>query len=235
MSPYEIAMLVCGIVLFVVLLVLLVYCVITHRPYKVLLAIFPIAIIMIGFPAIKSFKIAGAEVDLKETLALVGKNPGDKGAQQRLGQALAKMERLVTTNNSTAVVAEQIARGNEVLGRTDQAYDWAGAALHKSPDSKTAKELYSRLEIQRLTPANLSRPLTRQANFELTAAVGRFNQQPDLEAESHVALSRAQLALGQTNEAVANLHSAIKGNTNLAADPRVLILMEHVPGRGITP
>src|SRR5882672_6008941 len=125
MSPVEIAMLVGGIVLLMVLLGLLVYCVVKRRSYKGLLVVFPLAVIMIGFPGIQSFKLLGAEVELKESYAAVQKNPEDPAAKARLAQAVIKMESLVTTNRATVEIAENIALGNEALGKTDRAYEWA--------------------------------------------------------------------------------------------------------------
>lgn len=234
MNAVSIAMLVCGIVLFVFVLGLLVYLVINKRSAVWLLPLFVVAIIMIGFPAIQSFKIGGAEVDLKSSLDFANQHPGDTTVTNQLAQSVDQMESLITTNGSTAAVAEQIARGNEILGRTDQAIQWAGAALNKSPGSTTAQELLARVQIQKLIPPNLTK-VTPEARPELVKALSALNQQSNLSADSHLTLSRAQWVLGQTNEAVASLRSAFETDTNLHTSPKAAILLEHIPNRLIKP
>src|SRR6266567_3627455 len=94
MTADQVAMLVAGIVVFVVALGLLIYCVVTRRPYKAVLFLFVIAIIMIGFPSIKSFKLpGGTEVDLARSLQAVEENPNDPAAKARLEAAVAKVNR----------------------------------------------------------------------------------------------------------------------------------------------
>lgn len=69
MTPDQIAMLVGGIVLFVVTLGLLVYCIVTRRSFKAGVVLFVIAIIMIAYPNITSFKLPGGiEVDLAQKI-----------------------------------------------------------------------------------------------------------------------------------------------------------------------
>jgi len=68
MTPDQLAMLVGGIVSFV----LAIYFVITRRPFKVVLLLFVIAIIMIAYPKITSFKLPGGlEVELVQGIKAV--------------------------------------------------------------------------------------------------------------------------------------------------------------------
>lgn len=170
MGPAEITMLVGGILLLVIGIALLVYCVIKRRSYKGLLVIFPLAIIMIGFPSIKSFKVAGAEVDIKDSINGYLAHPNDPNAINGLGETLDKS---------------------------------------LSPNAPT-----------RLTAANRS---------NLSAAVAQLSRRTNLSAESRITLSKAQLVLGQTNVAAATLHSAIRVQTNLVADPKVRVLLKTLP------
>jgi hypothetical protein len=68
MSPAEIAMLVCGIVLFMACLGPLLYCVLKRRPHKTVIALSLVSIIMIGFSSSKSFDFLGAKVDTKDAI-----------------------------------------------------------------------------------------------------------------------------------------------------------------------
>jgi len=158
-----------GILLLVITLGLLVYCVMKRRSYKGLLVIFPLAIIMIGYPSIKSFKIPGAEVEMQDSINNYAAHPNDPGAINGLSAAL-----------------------DETL------------------------------------PPGQSNRLTAAIRSSLSSTVAELNQRTNLTAESRMTLSKAQLALGQTNEAAATLHSVVRGQTNLVVDPRLRILLRQV-------
>ena len=80
MSPDQIAMLVCGVLLFLAAL----GCLVTRRSAKLVTFLFLFAILMIGFPSIKSFKVMGAEVELNQSLAALENNPNDPSAKARV-------------------------------------------------------------------------------------------------------------------------------------------------------
>ncbi|HUI06062.1 MAG TPA: hypothetical protein VL486_03550 [Verrucomicrobiae bacterium] len=171
MSPVEITMLVGGTVLFVVALGLLVFCVVKRRSFKLVLALFPLAIIMIGFPNIKSAKVAGFEFDAK-TADDFGNDPNSASTRKKFVAELNKLD-----------------------------------AAHAA------------------TPA---RPLSPQVHSTLAAMVTKLDRQPNLSPESRATLARTELLLGQTNQAVASLHSALKVDTNLVVDPKLRILMRPI-------
>jgi hypothetical protein len=148
MTP-EAAMLVAGIVVFVVALGLLIYCVVTRRPYKAVLFLFVIAIIMIGFPSIKSFKLpGGTEVDLARSLQAVDKNPNDPAAKARLEAAVAKVNR---QPNITPQTRATLANAQLVLGQRDEATKNVKAALKAQPNLKIDPKL--RALVKRPSPS----------------------------------------------------------------------------------
>jgi hypothetical protein len=64
MTSIDIAMLIGGIVVLVAAIGLVIYCVLKNKPYKPLLVLFFIAIVMIGFPNIKKIVFpGGGEID----------------------------------------------------------------------------------------------------------------------------------------------------------------------------
>jgi hypothetical protein len=132
-------MLVAGIVVFVVALGLLIYCVVTRRPYKAVLFLFVIAIIMIGFPSIKSFKLpGGTEVDLARSLQAVEENPNDPAAKAHLAAAVAKVNR---QPNITPQTRATLANAQLVLGQRDEATKNVKAALKAQPNLKIDPKL----------------------------------------------------------------------------------------------
>ena len=138
MTPDQVAMLVGGILLFVVGLGLLIYCVVTRRPFKAVLFLFVIAIIMIGFPSIKSFKVPGGEVQLRESLAAVEANPNDPAAKARLEAAVAQVSR---QPNMTPQTLATLAKAQLVLGRRDEATKTLKSALKEQPKLKMDRDL----------------------------------------------------------------------------------------------
>ena len=82
----------------------------------------------------------GAEVELNQSLAAVGSNPNDASARAHVEQAVNALKAWVTPSNATPELAKQLARGNEVLGKREQAVKWATAAHEKLPNSAPAPE-----------------------------------------------------------------------------------------------
>lgn len=103
------------------------------------------------------------------------------------------------------------------------------AAAKKDPTSAQARELLRRLQLKQATPANAENSAPAQEASKLTSAVSELNKQPDSSAESHVALSKAQLALGEKEEAATNLYKALKVKPNVAVDPKLRVLIAAAP------
>ena len=230
MNVYTTVMLVCGVILFFFVLGLLAYLVKNKRPVGWLMPLFLVAICMIGFPSVKSINMWGAEIDLQTSLSAIKLHPGDPGLSGRVQQSLEKLNGLVTLQNSSAAVAEQIAQANEFLGQTDEAMKWAQAALKKSPGSPAVQQLIDRVQIQGLLPPDFAR-IAPAKKAELAAAASRLGAQPDLSAESHLILARAQWALGNNREAGAALKTALDANTNLYSNPEADSLIKHLPAQ----
>src|ERR1700732_2103646 len=138
MEPDQVAMLVGGVLLFVVALGLLVYCIVTRRPFKAVLFMFPVAIIMIGFPSITHFTLWGAEVELNRSLAAVEKNPNDPAATARLASAVSQVSQQPTLTPESRVT---LAKAQLVLGRRDEAAANLRSALKAQPKLKVDPSL----------------------------------------------------------------------------------------------
>jgi hypothetical protein len=138
MTPDQIAMFVGGILLFVVALGLLIYCVVTRRPFKAVLFILLLAIIMIGFPSIEYFKLWGTEVKLKQTLRGVEENPNDPAAKARLEAAVAQVSQQPKIPPKTRAI---LAKAQLALGRRDEATDNVKSAIKMQPKLKLDPDL----------------------------------------------------------------------------------------------
>lgn len=109
-----------GVALLLVGVGLLIFCVLQKRPYKALFAIFPLAIVMIGFPAFTHLKLpGGVEVDLTNNVTAFAKAPFSPAARSNANQAL---DALLFTNQSRSLPPD--ARTNLALALDE---------LHKAP------------------------------------------------------------------------------------------------------
>jgi predicted negative regulator of RcsB-dependent stress response len=128
-------MLVGGIILFV----FAVYFVITGRSFKVVVLLFGIAIIMLAYPKITSFKLPGGiEVQLVHEIKAVQQNPNDPTAKARLAATLAQANQ---DPNITPETRLTLANAQLLLGRRDEATTNVKAALKAQPNLKLESHL----------------------------------------------------------------------------------------------
>jgi hypothetical protein len=95
MTTADIAMMVGGIVLLAVTIGLVIYCVVKDKSYKPLLVLFGVAIVMIGFPQIKSANFLGVNIVESQTVTAIQafqKNPTDPSYIANARQALIKYD-----------------------------------------------------------------------------------------------------------------------------------------------
>jgi hypothetical protein len=92
--PFEIVLLVLGVVLFLVLLALLVFSVISKQNIKVYALLLPIPIVMIGWPGIQKIKIDRDGIEIDRLVSELRNEPNNKIALQQLTQKLQQTELL---------------------------------------------------------------------------------------------------------------------------------------------
>jgi tetratricopeptide (TPR) repeat protein len=231
-APYQIAMLIGGIVLFLLSVALIIFATVKQRSTKTGLVVLPLAVLMIGFPAIKNFEGLGFKLEVavsavETKAAAVEENPDDAAAKKELEGALNNLEANMTTNTASANVAETIAHGNLVLGKHDSAIKWARVAVAKDPNSTTARILLDRAKVSEALPRDSMQPLPPVARSNLSSAVIDLDKHQNLSPATRVTLAKAQLALGQTNAATTNLEHAVKTNPKLVLDPKLKTLLNH--------
>jgi hypothetical protein len=127
MTPDQIAMLVCGVLLFLAAL----GCLVTRRSATLVTSLFLFAILMIGFPSIKSFKVMGAEVELNRSLAAVEKNPNDMVARDKLATQVAQLSKQPKLTPETRLA---LAKAQFVLGQHKEAATNVQSALKEKPN-----------------------------------------------------------------------------------------------------
>jgi hypothetical protein len=78
-----------------------------------------------------------------------------------------------------------------------------------------------------LNPTNTIQ-LPKGARADLAKAVASLGSRTNLSVQSRITLSKAQLALGRTNDAASTLKSVVAANPRLSTDPKVKMLMRRI-------
>ena len=106
-TSYATAMLICGIALFIFSLGLIVALARKGKSYGAAISLIPIAVIMIGFPAIKSATIGKDGIQFDEKIADdFAKNPGKAEAKVNFDRELAAVENSHKTNPTKELTPE---------------------------------------------------------------------------------------------------------------------------------
>jgi hypothetical protein len=104
---YEIVLLVLGVLLFLALLFLLIFCVITKRSYVGIVPLFLVCIIMLGFPSIQKIKFDNGVLEIEKLTKKVEQNPTNVEAKRELEAKLQKIEGKEISNPSTLRILEK--------------------------------------------------------------------------------------------------------------------------------
>ena len=222
-EPTALIMLVGGVVLFVAALV----CLFKRFSAALVVTLFIISIVMIGFPRVQSFKIGGAEVNLGQLIEEQEKNPNNPETKARLEKELVRYNSMQPSSASPQL-AEQVARANEILNKNTLALNWAQAAAKKDPSSTQTRELVRRLQLKNVTPASADRSVPPQEASKLTSAVSELSGQPNL-LPSRTLHYRSATRPGEKEEAATNLHKALKQKPNVTVDPNLRALIAATP------
>lgn len=220
---YECVMLVCGFVLFVFALAAITLMIVQRRSFKALIVLFLIAIVLMGFPGIAAVKFNNGVLEIN---TLRAQPPGSipPAQQEQYAKTLASVARRSTDQPQ---LQAKIADGYRVIGDTNRAYALAKSVLAHDPAPATRQLLVPVLTaklnqtLQASAPpaaasakaagsAPLAAPVTSPAaQHEITTLATQLQTaSAALPATSHVALARAYVALGQPQQAQANVSAA---------------------------
>jgi tetratricopeptide (TPR) repeat protein len=214
--PYEIVLLVLGVLLFLVLIIAFVVFLVRKQPYGKLLVFFAIPIIMIGFPGVKSFEISADAIKIEKEAQALEKDPTNNAVRASLEQTVANVSARPITDPhaSTSIARAQLALGNDSAAETR-----IGRVLKEAPQLPAALELKKRIELDRRLSALTSQveqnPNNAAAKAELAGAVRELDKFQIVNPKTMVNVAQAQKVLGDQNKALANVDKALKINPNL--------------------
>jgi hypothetical protein len=193
---YQIAILVCGCLLFLALLVALLWKVFSNQDYKGLLTFFLIPIVMIGFPAFSSFELKTDLGDLEVQTTNLQSKPQDQQARTALQANVANIES--RPFNDPTVLAT-IARAQYALGDENKAQTNLNKALAAAPTLVPAVELKNKIELathlQEAISTTQSQPDNPKAREELQSTYTKLSQLQVANPKLISTMSRAKAVL----------------------------------------
>lgn len=215
--PYEIVMLVLGVLLFLVLILAFVVLVMRGKPYGKLFAFFAIPVLMVGFPGVKSFEFSESVIKVEKYTRALQVNPTDKNLRESLAKEVASVSArpLVDPHVSVTIARAQIALGDNAAADGN-----VKKALKEAPQLPAALELKKRIELYRNLAALTSKveqnPSDTAAKAKLATTVNEVAQLPMASPETMTNFARAQKVLGDRSKARVYVDKALTINPNLA-------------------
>jgi hypothetical protein len=158
LHAYEVALMVCGIILFAALTCLLLTHAVRKEPYGRLLYFFVLPALMIGFPGIEKVEFEMGKRLIVTSKARLAQNPADEEARDQLAGAVERVEARAGERHLRPETLTVLAEGNLALGHYDQALEQAGRAADANPHSVRAGRVLEEAgirKIERLVPPGL--------------------------------------------------------------------------------
>lgn len=213
---YEVVMLVCGALLFLVSLILLVILVVKEKPFAKLIFLFGLSIVMIGFPAYKKITISEKGIELEKDSADLIQNPANQALRSNVSTEVAT---LAPRNFSDPQMLTSIARAQVALGDNSGAQQNVTKALQAAPGNSDAVALQKRLQLDsnlvQLTAKVKSDPNDGAAKSQLSQVVTELDKTPIASPVTTLNMAYAHSALGNQAQAAETVKKALQINPNL--------------------
>jgi len=175
--PFEVVLLVLGIVLFLALLAAFLRNVFCDKPYGGLLVFFVIPIAMIAYPSIQTVQIGEGTVTIATKTTELVKNPDDQQLRASLETDVAKLGgRPISNAQTAATLAEaQFALGNETAAQAN-----LQKAIKANPKLPAATQLQKKIQLTQnlstLTERAKAQPADAATKAELQNTVTALQQ-----------------------------------------------------------
>jgi tetratricopeptide (TPR) repeat protein len=215
--PYEVVLLILGVLLFLVLLAVLVIQIVRGKPYAALLPFFVVTIAMIGFPGIQEIQWQKGVITIKTATTQLQADPTNATLRSNLANRVKSLADRPTSNPSALT---SIARAQFALGKNDDAKTNLSKALRISPALLAAVTLKQRIDtddaLANLTTRLAQNPQDGDAKTQLAKTVA---QTESLKISSPVFLShvaKAKAILGDRAGASHVAATALKIDPNTA-------------------
>jgi tetratricopeptide (TPR) repeat protein len=228
--PFEIVLLILGVVMFFAVLIAFMRQVFTGRSVTPLLKFFVVPIVMIGFPGFQSIKLEGLEADLTHKIQAVQQNPADTQARndlQKDASALASRP-IADPQVNTKLAEAHFALGNERAAKVN-----LQKALQANPTLPAAQDVQRKIELadrlKTLVPQVEAAPSNAAARAELSRTVTALDRTRVANPNTMAQLAEANAVLGKPQGAHRNLEVATKINPDSAAVREAQIKVKSMP------
>lgn len=156
---FELVLLGCGIILFLVLTILLIVQHSKGKPILSLFLFFTFPIAMIGFPSIQSIKFSKDQIEIVTKTQEVEQNPADTVASKELERLLQDVDHERVRQSADAL--KNIARAHSALGNYDTALVVLDKAINLDKDDGEAQKLRTVVEERRVEKQNFESGIER--------------------------------------------------------------------------
>jgi tetratricopeptide (TPR) repeat protein len=212
---YEIVMLLCGVLFFLVLLAAIIVYLVRGKALTGLLVAFVIPVVMIGFPGINTISLSKDKLELQTKIKEVQNAPNDQKAREELDKVTARIESRQISNPETLT---DLAKAQFILDEQDKAKINLDKALNTDPNLPAARDLEKKIklinDVEKLTNEVTAKPTNEAVKTELTKKVAEVEQLPIASSDALVTVGRAQEVIGKTADAKKTADTAV------AIDPK---------------
>lgn len=219
---FEVLMMFLGAFLFIVLVLALVYQLMHRRNLGGLLAFFVLAIVMMGYPSIKSVQVQKDGVSIDKTTRDLQSDPANAQLRSDLEKQVSKVGDRPISDPATLT---RVAKAEWVLGNDQGAERDVKKALQSDPNVPGARELQNKIadlrNLESITAEAEKHPDDPAAKIHLQEAVAHASQQPTANPVALTKIANAQVMLGQQEKATQNVNKALQFNPNLAEAKKV--------------
>lgn len=189
MSAFEWVLMICGIVLFAVLLFALIYCVLKKQDVKWIVAAFLVPIVMIGFSQIDTLQLGdNVLIKIRDYQLQLAVNPNDAAARRELASAVREVD---PTRLEKPDEYATVAQAHAQLGDTVKALTVVEIASRKGITSDRLQQLRSTLTVRPAT-AGLPKPGSPAMDTARAGANTRLTTSEDIRRRAMQDLTRAR-------------------------------------------
>ena len=203
--PYEVVLLVLGVVFFAVLLFVLIYQVTHGKSLASLSPLFVIPIVMIGYPSVQQIQYKGVVVTVASATKRYQADPTDVQAKQDLMQSAEKLATRADGGAASANGLAVLATAQYALDDEQGAKANLRKALEASPAQPVAIALQQRIQAVKtigvLTARVQAEPTNAAAVEALKKTLGSATVTPVANPQALIEIAHAQAALGNKQEA----------------------------------
>uniref|UniRef100_A0A7C4GGT1 Uncharacterized protein n=1 Tax=candidate division WOR-3 bacterium TaxID=2052148 RepID=A0A7C4GGT1_UNCW3 len=184
---YEVILLILGTLLFILAALLLIIQVLRHRDAKVLIPLFAIAVLMIGFPGIKSISFGDMKTELRNLSLRLDTDPGDSLARVKAATLIARIQTRPVKSDDTRRLIDRV---RLVLQEPPPSDSLPGSTSAPRPPLRP-----DLVEIEKLTAVITAQPANNTARDRLQLLVRESGAIPNLTEPERAIINRAASAL----------------------------------------